>query len=53
MKCDNCGKEFEVGNRPDGLPNGIGLQMADESILTLCADCVMKIGKRKLEQEDE
>ena len=40
MKCDICGKEFEAGNRPDGIPNGVGFVLGDGRIITACSDCV-------------
>lgn len=51
MKCDFCGKEFEFGNRPDGIPNGIALKGKDGSKTTICADCVIKEGRKKRERE--
>lgn len=45
IKCDNCGNEFEIGSRPDGLPNGIGYQLQDGTIYNICTDCVIKIGQ--------
>ena len=45
MKCDNCKKEFVAGNRADGIPNGVGFQMQDGTIITICAECLMELGK--------
>lgn len=42
IKCHICGKKFEVGNRPDGLPNGCGYELADGSIINVCTDCIMR-----------
>lgn len=50
MKCDNCGTEFLPGNRPDGLPRGIGFE-TENGIITYCADCLIKIG-REVEEDD-
>lgn len=44
MKCYYCGKTFEVGNRPDGLPNGMGFQSPDGSVTDVCADCIIEAG---------
>jgi len=44
IKCDICGKEFTPGNRPDGIPNGVGIVQKDGTIVNICADCVYKIG---------
>jgi hypothetical protein len=43
LKCDECGKEFKPGNRPDGAPNGIGLKLQNGTVYTICADCVMRM----------
>ena len=40
MKCDICGKWFTYGNRPDGTPNGVGMQF-EKGIVNVCADCLM------------
>lgn len=45
MKCDNCKKVFVAGNRADGLPNGIGFEMKDGTLITLCAECIMELGR--------
>lgn len=45
MKCDYCGKEFEVGNRPDGMPNGFSFVKQDGSTLTVCTNCVIDFGR--------
>ena len=45
FECDNCGKVFMPGNRPDGMPNGIGLVQKDGSIVDICADCICELGK--------
>lgn len=51
MKCDKCGKVFVVGNRPDGLPNGVAFVAADGNKVTMCADCLIKMGE-ELEKEN-
>ena len=55
IRCNKCGKEFEVGNRPNGLPNGVGFQLEDGWIYAVCADCLIEMGwekwKEELEQE--
>lgn len=43
MVCIRCKKEVEPGNRPDGLPNGIGLIINDRTVV-LCTDCVIETG---------
>lgn len=51
MKCDKCKNEFAAGNQTDGTPNGVGFEMADGTIITLCNRCIKKLGS--LEQEDK
>lgn len=41
IKCSKCGKEFEIGNRDDGLPNGIGLPLEDGRIINVCTECII------------
>lgn len=41
FKCDICDKEFFAGNRPDGLPNGVGFCLDDGLQITVCSDCIM------------
>lgn len=48
IKCDECGKYFLAGSRPDGLPNGIGFMMEDGSVHNVCADCLTKIQEEKM-----
>ena len=53
MICDNCKKFFTVGNRPDGIPNGIKMLLKGNKSITLCAECVMSIGAMDDRQKDE
>ena len=53
MKCDHCGKEFEAGNRPDGLPNGVWFVLEDGSMVTVCTECIMAFGEQLRGEEDE
>lgn len=46
IKCDECGKYFLPGNKPDGRPNGVGFKKADGSVHNVCAECVDKIGDK-------
>ena len=46
MKCDKCGREFEPGNRPDGIPNGVGFVIKDGRVITVCAECIIKNGRK-------
>lgn len=43
IECNVCKRKFSPGNRPDGLPNGLGFQLEDGSVFNMCADCL--IGK--------
>lgn len=53
MICDNCKKFFMAGNRPDGIPNGIRMILSGNRAVTLCAECVMDIGRMDEQQKDE
>ena len=44
IKCD---KTFTPGNRPDGIPNGVGFQLQDGTIVHYCADCIIEEGRKK------
>ena len=48
VKCDECGKFFLAGTRPDGMPNGIGFMMEDGSVHNVCADCLTKMEDEKM-----
>ena len=46
--CDKCGKPIYYGHRPDGIPNGFTLRDCHGipgNNVTVCADCVIAIGK--------
>lgn len=45
IKCDKCGAVFISGQRPDGLPNGVGFKMQDGTVVSMCANCMIKLGK--------
>jgi len=51
--CDKCGKTFEAGNRPDGFPNSMGFIQKDKKKITVCADCIIEIGKADEQQRRE
>ena len=53
MVCDKCKKSFDVGNRPDGIPNGVTLMLRNGKSLTMCADCVMILGRGTKKQRNE
>ena len=50
IKCDECGKFFEVGNRPDGIPNGIGFEMEDGTVYNVCSQCIMSMTPERAEE---
>lgn len=42
IKCDICNKDFKPGNNViTGLPNGIGFQHQDGTIINICSTCLM------------
>lgn len=45
IKCEMCGKEIIPGNDENGLPNGVGFELEDGIILTVCSDCICKTGE--------
>lgn len=51
VKCNECGKYFIAGSRPDGMPNGIGFMMEDGSVHNVCADCLTKMGNPRMKPE--
>lgn len=40
IKCDYCGSDIKPGNRPSGEPNGVGFELGDGSIITMCYHCI-------------
>lgn len=51
IRCDKCGNMFISGNTKDGLPNGLGFEMQDGRVITLCQKCIMQLGEIK-EKDD-
>lgn len=47
--CDMCGKKIVIGSRKDGLPDAVSF-MTDTGHKTVCADCLIAIGKKKKEE---
>lgn len=33
-----------MSGNTNGLPNGIGFELEDEKVITLCQDCIIKLG---------
>ena len=42
MECAVCGKRFQAGNRPDGIPHGVGFAGKGGRIVNVCAGCVAR-----------
>ena len=50
MICDKCKKFFVAGNRPDGIPNGVKMLLKGGKSITLCSECIMRMGA--MEEKD-
>lgn len=44
IKCEMCGKEIVPGNDENGLPNGVGFELEDGTMLNVCSECIAKTG---------
>lgn len=44
IKCDMCGKEIIPGNDENGLPNGVGFELEDGTMLNVCSECICALG---------
>lgn len=53
IKCNKCGKEITYGTSFDGIPNGVGFVLEDGTTYNICSDCLMDIGREKMEQEEK
>ena len=54
MICDNCKKFFTSGHNPlTGIPNGVKFVLNDKSSITMCGDCLVKLGKMSDEEKDK
>lgn len=51
-KCNKCGKEFAYGNRADGLPNGVGLELENKKKIYICSDCILELGELTDEEKE-
>ena len=45
MICNSCKKYFTDGNRPGGMPNGVAFVLQGGKRITVCADCMISLGK--------
>ena len=52
MICTNCKKYFTTGNRPDGIPNGVKMLLKGGKSITMCAGCMISIGKMSNGERD-
>lgn len=52
MICSNCKHFFSVGRRPDGTPNGVGFVLEGGKEITLCANCLIELGKMSQDQQE-
>lgn len=43
IKCSECGRVFDAGNDDNGLPNGIGFVLEDNSVVNICTKCIMNM----------
>ena len=44
IRCTKCGKSFTLGN-VGGLPNGVGFQLEDGTLINICRECLIKVGE--------
>ena len=42
IRCDICGKEYEPGYRPDGVPVIVEAIADDDSVTPICSYCIDK-----------
>lgn len=42
IKCDECGAMFYPGSDKYGVPNGVGFELDDGTVINICKKCVMK-----------
>jgi hypothetical protein len=49
--CDRCGKIFHPGYNHDGILNGMTFKLADGTLLTYCAECIIKRDKKRKGKE--
>ena len=49
--CDECGKEIKPGNT-NGMPNGVGFELEDGKIISICQSCLIEMGKKAKKEGD-
>lgn len=52
MICDKCRKRFTRGNRRDGIPNGFKMIPKSGKPFTLCAECIISLGKMNKKEKE-
>ena len=45
IKCDCCNNKFIPGNDATGLPNGVGFECNDGTLINICRMCLMNKSK--------
>ena len=53
MICNVCKKYFTSGHRPDGTPNGVAFVLKNEGKITMCAECLINLGKMSEQEKDD
>jgi hypothetical protein len=48
--CDRCGKKIYPVNI-NGMPSGIAAELEDGKTITLCQDCIIRLGSIKDDKE--
>ncbi len=52
IKCNECGKVIIPGNDENGIPHGVGFEMAGGRIINVCSECIIKKGREMEDHED-
>lgn len=53
-KCNKCKRNIsEQITRADGLPNGVGFELENGEVITLCAECIIKLGGMDKKGKDQ
>ena len=50
--CSSCGRRIRSGNS-NGMPNAIGFVQADGTLVNLCQQCIIELGKMSDKNKDE
>lgn len=52
IRCNECGRLFASGSNSNGMPNGVGFELADGTIYNICVDCIMKKGEEVINTDE-